>query len=149
MLPLLLVSQKVYPVVQVTGIYVGSGIKPIPTSRFGSNGKCNVNTEWWGWKGPLEITPSNPLLEQAPPEQGHRTASRRGVNVSREGTPQPLWAACAPALAPAQGRGLASCSGGTSCVPACARGPLAWRWAPLKRVQSLPPDTRPLDIYKH
>lgn len=43
MLLLPLVPQKVY-LVQVPGIYVGSGIKSISASTLGSNGKCNLNT---------------------------------------------------------------------------------------------------------
>jgi len=43
---------------------------------------------WWfteGWKGPLEITQPNPLLEQVHYSRLHREASRWDFNISREG----------------------------------------------------------------
>lgn len=38
-----------------------------------------------GWMGPLENIESNPLLKQVPYSRSHRKASRRVLNISREG----------------------------------------------------------------
>jgi len=67
----------------------------------------------------------------------HRTASRRVLNISREGESTiqvALWATCSRAPSPSEWRSSSSCSDGTSYVSVCARCPLSCRWAPLKRV---------------
>ena len=50
-----------------------------------------------GWKGPEEITVSNPLLTQVPYSRSHRQASRWVLNISIEGdSTTPCLGRCSP-----------------------------------------------------
>ena len=78
---------------------------------------------------------AQPWLQEGHPEQLPRPTSGRLWEISEDETPQPLWAACARAPAPAQHRSAAWCSNSISYVSVCAHCFLSWHWVLLKRAQ--------------
>lgn len=91
-------------------------------------------------KGPLEITQTNPLLQQVPYSRLSRKVSRTVLSISREGD---LWAVC---HCHSQ---VFTCLYGTSCAPVFAHCLMFNCWAHLKRACPHTLNTCLLDIYKH
>jgi len=77
-----------------------------------------------GWQG-HRVHLLQPLLSRDTQSRVPRPMSMWLWEISKEETPQPLWAACASALSPAQHRTASWCS-------VCAHCLLFWHWAPLK-----------------
>ena len=79
----------------------------------------------------------------------HRTASRRVLNISREGDSTTSLGTLFQCSGTLRGRNSSSCSDGTSYASVCAHCPLSCHWALLKRAWPHPPDTHPSDICKY
>ena len=90
-----------------------------------------------------------PLLQQGNPEQSAQGHVKWLMKISKEETPQPLWATCASAPLAAQHRSASWCSKGTSCVPTCAHCLLSWHWAALAKAWLHPVFILSSGIYGH
>lgn len=68
----------------------------------------------WGWKGPLEVTLSNPCFSMAIQSRLPSNTFRWFLQISKEETAH-LWATSAGAPSPVQRRSTSWCSDGVSC----------------------------------
>jgi len=96
------------------------------------NHKITESQDGWGLYGP--VGPSHPTSAPAEMPRGgmSRSTTRWLLDISREETPQPHWAACASTPSPTQYRSASWYSDITFCAWAhCLQ---AWHWAPLIKI---------------